>query len=156
MAKTESIGPYLEPIRKSVTVNQTPEAAFDLFTSGIADWWPGDRYSVSQARIERVVLEPKPDGAVYEVRDDGQTFPWGKVLLWQPHERFVLSWHPGREPDEAQEVEVRFSKHANGTLVELEHRNWRGLGSEASVVRERYSGGWEEVLGRCYVNACNR
>jgi uncharacterized protein YndB with AHSA1/START domain len=88
------------------------------------------------------------------VRDDGRTFPWGKVKVWQPPSRLVMSWHPGRGPEVAQEVEIRFEAVENGTRVDLEHRDWARLGTEAELVRERYNGGWSEVLGRCFVDAC--
>ena len=154
MAKIESTAPYLAPVRKSVTVATAPDATFELFTGGIAAWWPMERYSVSQARTREVVIEPGTGGRVYEVRDDGETFPWGRVLAWDPPARLVLSWHPGREPDVAQEVELRFTAVAGGTRVELEHRNWQALGDAADNVRERYANGWVEVLGRCFVAAC--
>lgn len=154
MAKVEPIAPYLEPIRKSVSVKPTVEKAFRLFTRDIATWWPTDRYSVSQTRTRDVVLEPLPGGRVYEVRDDGKTFDWGKVLVWEPPRRLVLSWHPGRAAEVAQEVEVRFAPEGDGTRVELEHRNWTRLGAEAATVRERYADGWEEVLGEYFVPAC--
>jgi uncharacterized protein YndB with AHSA1/START domain len=155
MAKIEPIGPYLEPVRKSVTVRRTVEEAFRLFTREISGWWPKDRYSVSQERTRDVVFEPLPGGRVYERRDDGQTFEWGRVLVWEPPRRLVMSWHPGREPDVAQEVEVRFTATDDGgTRVDLEHRNWTRLGAEAADVRDRYAGGWAEVLGKCFVEAC--
>lgn len=75
MAKIEPIGPYLEPVRESVTVTTAIEETFRLFTDGIASWWPVDRYSVSQERTRNVVLEPRLGGALFEIRDDGQTFP---------------------------------------------------------------------------------
>lgn len=154
MGTIETLGPYLEPIRKSVTVQGPPEETFRLFTDGIAGWWPTDRYSVSQVRTRDVVLEPRAGGAVFEVRDDGQTFLWGSVLAWEPPGRLVLSWHPGRDPDAAQEIEVRFTAAADGTRVDLEHRGWARLGAEAATVRERYESGWAVVLGECFVAAC--
>lgn len=154
MAKIEPIGPYLEPVRKSVTVGRAPDEAFDLFTAGIARWWPMDRYSVSGERTRNVVIEPKAGGEVYEERDDGERFPWGRVLAWEPPARIVLSWHPGRDPDVAQEIEMRFTAVDGGTRVELEHRNWDRLGDEAADVRDTYANGWAEVLGRCFVDAC--
>lgn len=154
MAKVEPIAPYLEPIRQSASVQRSPDDAFRIFTTEIASWWPKSRYSVSQERARNVVLEPLPGGRVYEVRDDGETFDWGKVLVWEPPMRLVLSWHPGRAPDVAQEVEVRFSPQGDKTRVDLEHRNWARLGAEAATVRERYAGGWVEVFGEHFVAAC--
>jgi hypothetical protein len=58
----------------------------------------------------------------------------------------TFSWHPGRDPDTAQEVEVRFEPAEGGTRVELIHRGWEVLGPEAEQLREDYEGGWERVL----------
>ena len=64
-----------------------------------------------------------------------------------------MTWHPGRNPDAAQELEVRFVVEPDGTRVELEHRGWQQLGSEAKDARERYDSGWTLVLAR-FVEAC--
>ena len=154
MAKIEPIGLYREPVRRSVTVGRLRDEAFELFTAGIASWWPMDRYSVSQERTRNVVIEPRVGGGVYEERDDGATFPWGRVLAWEPPGRLVLSWHPGREPDVAQEVEVLFTAVDDVTRVDLEHRNWDKLGDDAANVRESYVNGWAEVLDHCFLGAC--
>jgi hypothetical protein len=42
----------------------------------------------------------------------------------------------------------------DGTLVELEHRDWEVLGEKASETRNGYDQGWEMVLGR-YVARCS-
>ena len=67
-----------------------------------------------------------------------------------------MSWHPGRPPEQAQEVELRFVAIATGTRVELEHRGWEGLGPEASAVRDRYAGGWDSVFVGNFVEFCER
>ncbi len=154
MGQIETIQPFLEPIRKSIVVSQSPEVAFQLFTAGMADWWPTSRFSVSQDRVSDVVVEPRVGGAVYEVRDDGETFPWGAVIVWEPNRCFAMTWHPGRTSDTAQEVEVRFIAEADGTRVELEHRNWQALGDRAGSTREQYLGGWDFVFGQCFADAC--
>jgi len=186
----ERIEPYLEPLRKSVTVRCSVDRAFELFTSGIDSWWPKSKYSVSQERTrdcavepreggaiyetrdvdswwpkskysvsqERTrecAVEPREGGAIYETRDDGERFTWGRVKAWEPPRRFVMLWHPGREAESAQEVEVRFSEGDGETLVELEHRDWAKLGDQASKSREGYESGWDHVLGECYVKGCN-
>ncbi len=151
----ESFEDRIAPVRKAVEVSRSPAEAFDIFTARISSWWPLEKYSVSQSRTERVVLEPGVGGAVYEVRDDGQRFPWGQVLEWDPPRRLVLSWHPGHDPSTSQEVEVSFSAIPSGTRVELEHRNWHRRGAEARQARDSYAGGWEVVLGRHLVQGCS-
>jgi len=154
VTNVEPIEPYLEPLRKSVTVDRSVAEAFETFTAGLARWWPLERYSISQERAKTCGIEPRAGGEVYEIRDDGVRCVWGKVVAWDPPHRLVLSWHPGREPETAQEVEVRFTEASGKTRVELEHRGWQQLGDRAAASRESYAGGWDYVLGTAFAEAC--
>jgi uncharacterized protein YndB with AHSA1/START domain len=154
MGNVENITPYLEPIRKVVTVRRTPSEAFEIFTARLATWWPLARYSIHEQDAVSCGIEPRVGGEVYEVAKDGTRARWGVVLAWEPPTRLVLSWHPGRSPETAQEVEVRFVAVPEGTRVELEHRDWAKLGDRARQARANYEGGWAEVLDRRYVEAC--
>ena len=145
--------PSVEPVRVSVTVARPPDEAFEVFTAGIARWWPLRRISIGEARAASCAIEPRVGGEVYEVRDDGQRFPWGRVEVWDPPRRLVMSWHPGRALEVAQEVEVRFTPEGDGTRVDLEHRGWERLGDEAAAVRASYDGGWRSVLGTHFAGA---
>jgi uncharacterized protein YndB with AHSA1/START domain len=136
----------LAPVVKSVETSRGVDDAFALFTRGIARWWPRHRHSVSQDRCTDVVLEPRVGGSLHEVRDDGETFAWGRVLAWDPPHRLVVSWHPGYEEARSTEVEVRFEPIAGGTRVTLEHRNWERLGADADATRGGYDQGWVGVL----------
>lgn len=148
----EPIQPYLEPIRRTLSVPRSPAEAFAVFTEGLGRWWPLAQYSISQARARTCVIEPRVGGMVYEVSDEGTRHVWGTVLDWEPPRRFVMTWHPGREPETAQEVEVRFVRDGEGTRVELEHRGWQMLGTAAAETREGYDQGWNTVLA-LYVKA---
>jgi uncharacterized protein YndB with AHSA1/START domain len=150
----ERIEPHLEPLVKSVTVSCPVDRAFEIFTGRMGSWWPLDRHSIGQGRARDCAIDPRVGGEVYEVRDDGERSAWGRVLTWDPPRRFAMTWHPGREADTAQEVEVRFTETAEGTLVQLEHRGWGALGDRARETREGYSGGWDHVLGECFARAC--
>ena len=154
MGTIESIQPFLEPIRKSIRVDLPPDQAFELFTSGIATWWPSHVHSISQQRIRDVVFEGRVGGRIYEQRDDGETFDWGDVIAWEPPRRFVMHWYPGRTADTAQEVEIHFLAEDSGTRVELEHRNWQSLGDQAAEIRGQYDPGWDFVLVECFAEAC--
>lgn len=147
------IEPYLEPVRKSVTVARPQQQAFETFTAGIGRWWPLRTHSIGEERACSCTIEPRVGGDVYEVDDQGARSPWGRVLAWEPPRRFVMTWHPGRAPDTAQEVEVRFVPDGTGTRVELEHRGWQTLGDRARATRDGYESGWLAVLDR-YVAAC--
>lgn len=144
----------IEPVRKEVTVKSSVERAFQIFTEGIGSWWPLATHSVARDQAESVVFEARVGGLVRERARDGETHTWGEVLVWEPPRRVVFSWHPGREPNTAQEVEVSFSEADGGTRVTLVHRGWERLGDQAAATRDQYAGGWDAVLGRCYVEAC--
>jgi hypothetical protein len=65
-----------------------------------------------------------------------------------------MAWHPGATPEQAQEVELRFTPVAEGTKVDLEHRKWEKLGESASVAREGYNAGLETVFVQLFARAC--
>jgi len=155
-SKVERIEPYLEPLRKSVTVSCSVEHAFEVFTGRISSWWPLGQYSIGQEQARDCAIVPRVGGEIYEVDERGERSPWGRVLAWDPPRRFAMTWHPGREADTAQEVEVRFEATPEGAKVELEHRNWAVLGDRARETREGYDSGWAHVFGECFVAACGR
>jgi hypothetical protein len=146
----------LEPVVKEVWVESTPEEAFRRFTDEVASWWPMDTHSVSLAECQdvRFEKEPEPSDAngfiviLLEEDLEGRVHVWGTVQIWDPPFRFVTSWHPGRGPEEAQELEVAFQEKDGGTTVRLTHRAWEALGPRAVEVRGRYDEGWLKVLKR--------
>jgi len=142
----ESLQPYFEPLRKSVRVARPVAEAFALFTQHMGTWWPLASHSICAERAAGCGIEPRVGGMVYEERDDGERFEWGRVLAWEPPHRVVVTWYPGREPDTSQEVEFRFVPDAGGTRLELEHRGWSQFGPGAREARQGYSSGWDFVL----------
>lgn len=134
------------PIHRSVTVSIGPAEAFRVFTEKIGSWWPTDRYSVGHERVVEVVFEPRPDGEVYEIWDDGSRHHWADVLAWEPGSRIVMAWQPSAERPAPTEIEINFIPDGEGTRVELEHREWDRLGEEAEEARANYAGGWQTVL----------
>jgi len=154
MGNVENIGPYVTPLRKSIVVRRPPAEAFEIFTARLSRWWPLSKFSIHQAEAVSCVVEPRVGGAVYEVARNGDRGIWGTVLAWDPPGRFVMTWHPGRPADSAQEVEVRFVAVREGTRVELEHRGWTALGPAAGEARTGYDEGWGIVLGTHYAEAC--
>lgn len=155
MGNVEPIGRYLEPLRKAIDVAIPVHEAFAIFTERLGAWWPRERgYSVFQGESARCGIEPRVGGEVFELSTDGRRAVWGTVLVWDPPLRLVMTWHPGRGPDTAQEVEVRFEAIGDGTRVHLEHRGWAKLGAEAGKTRQSYENGWAIVFDRCYKEAC--
>jgi uncharacterized protein YndB with AHSA1/START domain len=114
-----------DAIRKSVVVDLAPRDAFELFTAGIASWWPVSSHSYGGDDVTDVVFERR---------------------AWEPPESFVLDWRIGDAA--GTEVEVRFGPEGPGTRVELEHR---GFGSDDP--RGRYQEGWGVVLAQLVATA---
>ncbi|MBW8012110.1 MAG: hypothetical protein FVQ83_12865 [Chloroflexi bacterium] len=137
----------LPPVEKSIQVSLPVDAAFKLFTQGLSTWWPLASHSVGLDKVESCIVEEHEGGRVYEIQKDGSEAPWGTVLAWEPPHRFMMSWHPGRDENTAQELEVLFDAEGEGTRIELIHRGWETLGDKAKETREGYITGWDTVLG---------
>jgi uncharacterized protein YndB with AHSA1/START domain len=144
----------LPAVQKAVTVNAPVERAFDVFTDGLATWWPLGTHSLAKDQIERMVFEKHAGGRVYEVRKDGSEGEWADVLAYDRLSSFTLAWRPYELAEEgpATELEVRFIADGDQTRVELEHRGWERLGDEAAESQQSYDSGWDFVLGQ-YVAA---
>lgn len=143
----------IDPVARSVQVSCTPRDAFRIFTDEIDSWWPLATHSVGREQTTACFFEGREGGRIYETQADGSLHMWGTVTVWQPPARVVFSWHPGRDADTAQEIELRFIEQSDGTLVELEHRGWETLGERAAEVREAYQTGWLSVFAS-YVARC--
>lgn len=141
-------------IRKSVTVNCTVEDAFRVYTKQLAEWWPSATHSVEEENVETVIFEGREGGRFYERAKNGAEHTWGTILVWDPPNRIVHSWHPGRGEDTAQEVELTFASDGEGTRVELVHTGWERLGDRMAESMASYDAGWDRVLGR-YAEAAN-
>ncbi len=150
----------IEPIRRSVTVDCSPEHAFRVFTKELDTWWPLHTHAIADQEtgleVVRVEFQEHVGGHVIEHASDGSWASWAEVLVWDPPVRFVLAWKPNDRPVPPTEVDVRFVAEGNGTRVDLEHRGWERLGELAAEGRADYAseGGWVLVLGR-FVAAAN-
>jgi uncharacterized protein YndB with AHSA1/START domain len=143
----------IAPVRKTVLVQATTDKAFEVFTVGIDRWWPKSK-GIGATPIVESVIEPFLGGRWYSKHEDGTEVVIGHVRVWQPPERFVVTWEISSawKPDSrvalASEVEVRFVADTAGrTRVELEHRNFERLGAEAGeTMRSSVDNGWPTIL----------
>ena len=143
----------LGTVNRSVTVNASPERAFEVFTAGFSSWWPIESHHIGEKMAVEVFIEPRAGGRWFERDADGGECNWGFVIAWEPPHRVVLSWHLTHEyefdpdPRNASEIEIRFTPQGDATLVELEHR---GFEKHARGARTREavggSGGWGDLL----------
>lgn len=136
-----------EAVHKSVLVDFAPEQAFELFTAGIARWWPVGTHSFGGDDVTSVFFEPRAGGRVYEVTSAGER-DWATVRTFDPPAGFVLEWLIGDAS--GTEVEVRFTPEGPGARVQLEHRGFAAAGA-----RGHYASGWDVVLAP-YVEAGSR
>ncbi|HEY2134702.1 MAG TPA: SRPBCC family protein [Xanthobacteraceae bacterium] len=141
----------IAPVRKSIRVNAGQTHAFEVFTSGLGRWWP-TKATIGKPPMKTAVLEPRLGGRWYELSEDGTQTDVGKIHVWEPPQRFVVSWDLNSQwkPDTTigSEVEVRFiAEGPDTTLVELEHRKFENMGQEAGAsMRKDVDGGWPGML----------
>ena len=139
-----------EPIVVSVDVRSSPGRAFEAFVAGFADWWPVSTHSLSRSAATRCRLDPKPGGALEEQAPDGARQLWGTVKSVEPGRRLRFTWHPGRDPESAQWIDVDFAAAGAGTRVTLTHGGWEALGEIGPILRREYQSGWKHVLETVY------
>lgn len=143
---TSATSTPIPPLHKSITVPWPQEAAFRRFTAEIHTWWPLRSHSIGGEKAETVVFEGRAGGRIYERLRGGEECTWGVVRAWEPPARVAFTWHPGRDPAQAQEVELRFVPDGRGTRLELTHTGWEKLAALGRKARRGYGIGWAYVL----------
>jgi len=142
-------------VEKSVTVSVPVERAFEVFTAEIGTWWPLRTHAVDTERSETVVMEGRVGGRLYERTPSGEEHVWGTLVAWEPPNRIVYSWHPGRGEETAQEVEITFGPEGEGTRVDIRHYGWERLGDRLEETIASYNEGWDKVIA-VYARAAER
>ncbi|MEZ4300590.1 MAG: SRPBCC domain-containing protein, partial [Polyangiaceae bacterium] len=126
--------------RVSILVRVPVDVAFRVFTEQIDQWWRrGPRFRVAGRNQGILFLEPRAGGRLYEsfeAQGETRVFETGKVTVWEPPSRLVLTWRTSNfGPEELTEVEVRFAESASGeaTEVTVTHRGWSALREDHPV-----------------------
>ena len=140
----------IAPVHKTVHVNASQAHAFEVFTSGLARWWPKG-HGIAGRPMKAMQLEPRLGGRWYEESEDGTQTLVGTVLTWEPPARFIISWNIDSQwkpcATIASEVEVRFTAEGAGTRVDLEHRKFEVMGEEGGAkMRKDVDGDWPGLL----------
>ena len=139
-------------ITKELTVAAPLEVAWKVFTQEMGKWWPLETHKIGAAPAVDAVIEPRVGGRWYERGADGSSCDWGRVLVWQPPMRLVLSWEVTadwkHDPTLVTEVELNFSAVTNGTRLTLEHRHLDRYGARAAEMVGLFAsqGGWDGLL----------
>ena len=155
MATDANLTTTIKPVSKEISVPLAPERAFALFTDGVAGWWPLRTHSVAGDGAVSCRFEPRVGGRLLETAADGSEHVWGTLLEWDPPARLVMSWHPGRTPEAAQQVSITFTPDGDGTRLRLVHTGWERLAEVAPRERDSYDSGWDYVLG-LYADGADR
>lgn len=134
------------PLTLSFDVDCSVEHAFSVWTTGIGAWWPRDHSVTGRGDLD-VVLEGGVGGRIFERTPEGDEHDWGEVTVWEPPTQLGYLWHLARDRRDATEVEIRFlAGQPAGTRIEIEHRGWERLGSDAHAWRDRNRIGWQSLM----------
>jgi uncharacterized protein YndB with AHSA1/START domain len=147
---SETIDP--NSVKKQINVKAPIEVAWRVFTEKMATWWPLAHYKIGKPVAVDAIIEPRVGGRWYEKGDDGSTTDWGRVLVWDPPSRLVLTWDITADwqfdPSLNTEIEVRFVAAGNETHVEFEHRKLDRFGERRDQMRRIFDkeGDWGRQL----------
>lgn len=133
------------PVLRSAVVARSLADTFRIFTDEIGAWWPLPTHSVFQDEAGGLHFQ---DGRLVEWATDGRESVWAEVSAWEPPERLVLEWHPGREIGASGTVEIHFAEIEGATRVDVIHRGWEAFGEDGLARRRDYVGpsAWGHVL----------
>ena len=143
----------IEPVRKSIRVRAPLARSFEVFTNGLARWWPHD-HGIARKPVDKMLLETRLGGHWIEISKDGTRTPVATITLWEPPHRFTMNWQVSAQwlPDEAMrsEVDVRFTADGpDTTVVDLLHHKFETMGPQAGAkLRGDVAGGWPGLLER--------
>jgi uncharacterized protein YndB with AHSA1/START domain len=137
-----------EPIDISFEVACPQAHAFEVWTERISSWWPRS-HTVSAEADANVVLERHVGGRIYERTRAGEEHDWGEVTAFEPPRRLSYLWHIRRDRADATEVAISFrSIDERTTRVQIKHRGWERLGTDAETWRDRNYAAWGTLLSR--------
>src|SRR5262245_42091029 len=143
----------IAPVIKTVRVKAPIAHAFEVFTGGLARWWPSN-VGIGKKPIRTVLMETRLGGRWLEIAEDGTETTVATIIAWEPPRRLALVWQVNAqwEPDAAMtsEVDVRFTPDGpDATVVELVHHKFETMGTEpGATMRDGVSRGWPGLVER--------
>ncbi len=113
----------------SFRVGASPLRAFEAFTEEIGEWWrPNPLFMLTPLGDGRLRFEPREGGCLVTTLANGKEFEVGRISVWRPGERLVLSWRQATfARDQSTELDVRFEAIGDETRVTVEHRGWNTI-----------------------------
>lgn len=145
MSKPTLYSSTAPPVVRTANVSLPPDEAFVVFTEQMGAWWPLPTHSVFGDESGGVHFV---DGRLEELAVDGRRAVWAEVVAWEPPDRLVMEWHPGRDEGPTSQVEVTFEPESDGTRVTIRHDRWETFGEEGMRTWRSYVGpsAWGSVL----------
>lgn len=149
----------------SLRVKAAPSRAFDVFTRDIGIWWqPNELFRFTPRSPGMIVLEAGEGGRFTETLANGKVFEIGRVLVWEPGARLVLSWRQASfTPDQMTHVDVLFEPVGDETRITVTHTGWDSVPDEHvarhsfpdAVFLRRHAEWWQRLLARCDEHLAN-
>ena len=140
----------------SIRVGASPLRAFKVFTEEIGEWWkPNPLFMLTPRGDGSLHFEPGEGGRLVTTLANGKEFEVGRISIWQPGERLVLTWRQATFTlDQSTELDVRFEPIGDETRVTVEHRGWDTIpqdhvarhGFELMVFQRRNAECWRVLL----------
>ena len=130
-------------IEKSIWLRCPPAQAFELFTSGVSDWWP-KTHRPSKDPGSELFLERS--GRFWERARDGREIELGRVLEWEPPHRLAPDFYIGTSADRPTAMEATFIAENGGTRVKIHHRAKPESEEAWSQRAPVYERAWDAVL----------
>ena len=143
-------------VKRTLRVGAPIELAFRTLTERMGSWWPPTHH-IAKTPFAEIVVEPRAGGRWFEKDANGAECEWGRVLVYEPPKRLVVTWHLqpdwNFDADPARASEVVFEFIAEGpeeTRLEFEHRHLERHGDGWENLRAGVDspGGWTGVLGQ--------
>ena len=143
-------------VKRTLRVAVPIEYAFRVLTQKMGSWWPATHH-IAKTPFAEVVVDPRVGGRWFERDADGAECDWGRVLVYEPPRRLVVSWHLQSDwsfdanPTRASEVVFDFFEEGpEATRLEFEHRHLERHGEDWEKLRAAVdsSGGWTGVLAQ--------
>ena len=137
------VGEGCDPIVHAVTVPVAADRAFEAFTTELALWWD-PRLTADAATFCDVRLDPAVGTDVEFVHEGGMRYRIGTVTMWQPANRFAMSFCLALDPNHPTTVAADFVGIAAGTELTLIHGGW---GPDNVAERAKFNE-WPALLER--------
>ncbi|HVM75122.1 MAG TPA: SRPBCC domain-containing protein, partial [Candidatus Saccharimonadales bacterium] len=104
-------------VKRTLRVGVPVDHAFRLLTEKMGSWWPSTHH-IAKTPFTEIVIEPRVGGRWFERDANGAQCDWGRVLVYEPPKRLVVSWHLqgdwSFDPSPARASEVVFEFFAEG------------------------------------------